>query len=56
MVIPIYGIWSIAKKMVIFIRLSLEETETEYDLEGYTEDTHVIVCLHAAYDVSSLER
>ena len=40
---------------VIFVGLDQEEVETEYDLEGYQEETHVIVQMVTYYDVSSLE-
>lgn len=53
--IQAYGIWSKSDKKIIFINLDLEEVELEYDMEGYEEDTHVIVCLDGKYDVSSLE-
>ncbi len=55
MLIGIYGIWSKTDKKVIYISLDQEEVELEYDMEGYSEDTHAIVFLNAAYDVSSLE-
>lgn len=54
--VDIYGIWHRKNRKVIFVSLSQEETELEYDLEGYIEQSHVIVCLSAFYDLSSLEQ
>lgn len=51
----IYGIWSKEDKRVVFISLEQEDVETEYDLEGYSEETHVIVAMPTYYDISSLE-
>lgn len=56
MVLGIYGIWSKVDKKIVHITLDQEESELEYDMEGYTEDTHVLVFLNAAYDISSLEQ
>jgi hypothetical protein len=53
--IGIYGIWSKADKHVIFISLSEEDVELEYDMEEYSEETHVIVFLSTLCDISSLE-
>jgi len=55
MALGIYGIWSKAEKKIIYISLDQEEVEMEYDMEGYIDETHVIVFLDATYDVSSLE-
>jgi hypothetical protein len=54
MVLGIYGIWSKEEKRVIYISLDQEEVELEYDMEGYPEETHAIVFMNAAYDISSL--
>jgi len=51
----IYGIWSKEDKRVVFISLEQEDVETEYDLEGYSEETHTIVAMPTYYDISSLE-
>lgn len=51
----IYGIWSKEDRRIIFIGLKQEDVEDEYDLEGYTEDTHAIVQMPTFYDASSLE-
>jgi hypothetical protein len=53
--LTIYGIWSKEKKGIIFIGLDPEEVEMEYDMEGYTEDTHYVVSMPTYYDVNSLE-
>lgn len=55
MVLGIYGIWSKVEKKVIYITLEQEEAEMEFDMEGYLDETHAIVFLNAAYDLSSLE-
>ena len=54
--IQAYGIWSKKRKQIVFISLDSEDAELEYDMEGYEEDTHVIVCLDGKYDVSNLEQ
>lgn len=54
-IIGIYGIWSKLDRKIIFISLDQEEVELEYDMEGYSDLTHAIVFLNAAYDASSLE-
>jgi len=56
MMLGIYGIWSKAEKKIIYITLDKEEAELEYDMEGYSENTHRVVFLNAAYDISSLEQ
>jgi hypothetical protein len=54
MSIRVYGIWSKKKNKMIYTNLSKEDTELEYDMEGYNESAHIIVCLDALYDISSL--
>jgi hypothetical protein len=53
--LTIYGIWSKEEKRIIFIGLDIEEVEMEYDMEGYTKETHYVVTMPTYYDVSSLE-
>lgn len=55
-IVGIYGIWSKLDRRVIFISLDPEEVELEFDMEGYSDLTHAIVFLNAAYDTSSLEQ
>ena len=50
----IYGIWSKEEKRVIYISLDQEEVELEFDMEGYPDETHAVVFLNTAYDISSL--
>jgi len=52
--IKIYGIWNKTKNKLIYVNLSLEEAELEYDMEGYSEDSYVIICLMGYYDSSGL--
>lgn len=52
--LTIYGIWSKEKKDIIFVSLDKDETELEYDMEGYEDATHALVCLETGYDISSL--
>lgn len=55
-VVPIYGIWSKKDKKITYVSLQKYDVELEYAMEGYSNETHVVVCLKAIYDVSSLER
>ena len=54
MTLRIYGIWAKEDNRIIYINLSQEDTEMEYDMEDYTDETHLLVCLDAKYDLSSL--
>lgn len=51
----IYGIWDKKTKTIIFVALKEEDVELEYDMEGYSEDSHLIVSMMTYYDFSSLE-
>jgi hypothetical protein len=53
--LTIYGIWSKEERGIIFIGLDPEEVELEYDMEGYSKNTHLIVSMPTYYDISSLE-
>lgn len=54
--LSIYGIWSKEDNKIIFISLNIDNVELTYDMEGYSDESHVIVCLDAIYDASNLAR
>lgn len=54
--LKIYGIWSKMDEKIMYVSLNKADLELEYGLEKYKEDTHLVVCLDATYDISSLER
>jgi hypothetical protein len=55
MAVRIYGIWSRADQRIVFVSLQEEETEMEFDMEGYDSPDYRLVALETYYDVSSLE-
>lgn len=56
LVVPIYGIWSKADKKITYVSLQKDDAELEYGMEGYSDETHLVVCLKAVYDISNLAR
>jgi hypothetical protein len=50
----LYGIWSRDEEKIIFASLNEEDVRLEYDMEGYDDNTHMVVSLACAYDASSL--
>ncbi len=51
--LTIYGIWSKEERNIIFVSLDKEEVEMDYDMEGYGEDTHAIICLQTGYVINA---
>jgi hypothetical protein len=51
-----YGIWSHETSQIIFIAMTYEDVEMEFDLEGYSKATHAIVKIEHYYAISSLEQ
>ena len=52
----VYGVWSYREKKLVFISLTLEESELKYDIEEYDEDEYALIHFDVTTDVNSLEQ
>ena len=51
----VYGVWSYKEKELVFISLTIEESELKYDIEEYDEDDYALIEFDVVIDINSLE-